>query len=114
MNNVGNIDGPFARIINHRVSVSQDTSMNGTFLLELDRHADSPVVGKNAFILERTGKRVSVSGFADELGKPLLLDVVHAAVVYDVHNSSDSYLLIIHNALFVESLDCALINPFIM
>ena len=109
-----NIDGPFARIIRHRVSVSSSIPADGIFSLELDSHADSPVVGKNAFVLERTGKKVSVSGFADDLGKPLLLDVVHAAVMFDPPDSSDSYLFVIHNALFVESLDCALINPFMM
>ena len=113
MNNIGKIDGPFARIINHRVSVSSASSVDGIFSLELDSHADSPVVGKNSFILERTGKKVSVSGFTNDLRKPLLLDVVHAAVMYDDPESSDSYLLVLHNAVFVESLDCALINPFI-
>ena len=88
--------------------------MNSIFSLELDSHAGSSVVQKNAFILEQTGKKILVSGFADDLGKLVLLDVVHAAVMYDVPDSSDSYLLMIHNTLLVESLDYALINLFIV
>ena len=33
--------------------------------LELDSHADSSVVGKHARILERSNKRVSVSGWKE-------------------------------------------------
>ena len=82
--------------------------------VELDSHADSPVVGDNAHILEYTGKKVSVVGFTDALGKSLLVDVVHAAVVYDCATTGQSYLMIIHNALHVKSMDVCLLNPFIM
>ena len=51
---------------------------NGASKIELDSHAGSPVVGANVHILEWTGRTVSVCGFTDELGKPLLVEVVHA------------------------------------
>ena len=79
---VKEIDGPFARIISHKVAVNKNVGIDCS-KIELDSHADSPVAGANARILERTGRTVSVRGFTDELGKPLLVDVVHAAVVYD-------------------------------
>ena len=50
---------------------------------ELDSHADSPVVGKYAWILEDTGRRASVTGFTSDIGKPMSVPVVNAAVVYD-------------------------------
>ena len=82
--------------------------------LELDSHADSPVVGNGAHILEQTGRKVSVSGFTNELGKPMLVDVVNAVITYDCPRTGLSYPLLINNALFVPSIDCCLINPFIM
>ncbi len=111
-NTVGTVDERFARIIHHKVSVSATSVMGST--VELDSHADSPVVGEDAFILERTGRKVSVSGFTDTLGKSLLMDVVHAAAAYDCDKSGKSYLMIIHNALLVSSLKSCLINPFMM
>ena len=50
---------------------------------ELDSHADSPVVGRNCKILEFTGMKASVSGFTSDLGKPMTIPVVNAAVCYD-------------------------------
>ena len=46
----------FANIIHHRVRVS--ATKIGDSAMELDSHADSPVVGEDAFILERTGRKV--------------------------------------------------------
>ncbi len=82
--------------------------------VELDSHADSPVIGNNTHILEYTGKKVSVVGFTNALGKSLLVDVVHAAVVYDCDTTGQSFLIVIHNAIYVKSMDVCLINPFIM
>ena len=106
------VDGPFARIIQHKVSVS--VLKNEDSKVELDSNVDSPVIGENAYILEHTGKKVSVSGFTDALGKSLVVDVVHAAVAYDCDTSGKTYLVILHNALLVPSLQSCLINPFIM
>ena len=87
---------------------------NGASKIELDSHADLPVAGSNARILERTGRTVSVYGFTDELCKPLLVEVVHSAVVFDCPTTGNSYVMVLNNAPHVPSLDCSLINPFIM
>lgn len=79
----------------------------------MDSHADSHVVGVNAYVLERTGRTVSVSGFTDELGTTLL-NVVHATVVYDCDQAGHSYVLIMYNVLHVPPMECSLINPFMM
>ena len=55
--------------------------------LELDSHANSPVVGKYARILENTDRLVSVSGFSDAIGKPITLQVVNAPLAYDCEYS---------------------------
>ena len=107
------IDGPLARIIKHRVAIT-NVNNYGTLKLELDSHADSPVVGNGAHVLEHTGKKVSVSGFTDELGKPMLVDVVHAVITYDCAQTGMSYPMLINNAILVPSVDCCLINPFML
>ena len=114
---VQTIDGPLARIIKHRVSITNvddyDESDN-TIRLELDSHADSPAVGRGAHVLEYTGRKVTVSGFTDALGEPMSVDVVHAVITYDCPISGSSYPMLISNALLVPSVDCCLINPFMM
>ena len=71
-------------------------------MIELDRHADSPVVGKYAHILQQTGKQVNVSGFTDQLGAAIPVDVVDAAMAYDCNNTGRSYIMIIWNALHLR------------
>ena len=69
-----NISPGLIEKIASRISVavqSDEENLNSTS--ELDSHADSVVVGRMARILERTGKMVSVSGFTDKLGKPLIV-----------------------------------------
>ena len=56
---------------------THDKVMSAT---ELDSHADSPVAGKYATVLEESGKRVHVSGFTKSLGNPLSVPVVTATV----------------------------------
>ena len=116
-NGVLTIDGPLAHIINHRVSISgvDDGGGKNDFIrLELDSHADSLVVGRGAHVLEYTGRKVTVSGFTDVLGEPMLVDVVHVLITYDCPVTGNSYPMMISNALLVLSVDCCLINPFMM
>ena len=81
---------------------------------ELDSHADSPVVGGYAKILEDTGKTVTVSGFTSALGKPLSVSVVNAAVAYDCELSGETRILVIYNALYFKDMEVNLIPPFMM
>ena len=107
----------FEHHLRFKVSASStlsDDSESKSSTLELDSHADSPVLGRHARILERTGRKVSVSGFSDEIGKPILLDVVHGALVYDCPFTGDSILIIIYNALYMQSMEASLIPPFMM
>ena len=81
---------------------------------ELDSHADSPVVGRNAYILEYTAHTVNVHGFAEDLGNLQAIPVVHAIVAYDCPLTAHTYLLRIHNAIYIESMTVNLIPPFMM
>ena len=101
--------------IGSRISAAiQFEEEDTTSTIELDSHADSAVVGRAARILERTGKVVNVSGFTDKLGKPLRVEVVHAALVYDCHVTGKVYLCIIRNALHVPEMKECLVHPLMM
>ena len=107
------ISSAFSAHILYRIA--QATSEDGdSSAIELDSHADSPVVGKNSFILRRTGKQVNVSGFTDRLGSAIPVDVVDAAVAYDCNYTGNTYIMIIRNALYLREMRVNLIPPFMM
>ena len=81
---------------------------------ELDSHADSPVVGKYARILEDTGRRATVTGFTSDLGKPMSVPVVNAAVAYDCELTGETHILVLCNALHFQRMENNLIPPFMM
>ena len=97
----------------HRISTAATIEEEGS-AIELDSHADSPVVGKHAHILRRTGNQVNVSGFTDRSGSTIPVDVVDATMTYDCAFSGRSYLMIIRNALYLKEMTVALIPPFMM
>ena len=82
--------------------------------LELDSHADSPVLGHHARITRNTGRFVSVRGFTDELGAPIRVPVVDGAVKYECEFTGKSYALHIRNALHMPSMKNHLIPPIMM
>ena len=70
---------------------------------ELDSHANMIVLGEDCFIFESTGKTCNVEPFSTELGIAQDIAVVDAALTYDCPLSHETYLLIIRNALHIES-----------
>ena len=88
--------------------------MNTVSATELDSHADSPVVGRFTRTLEDTGIQASVSGFTSDLGKPLTVPVVNAAVAYDCEFTGETRIMIICNALHFKNMEVNLIPPFMM
>ena len=96
----------------HRIAVSVDEKDGCR--LELDSHADSPVLGKSAVIIKKTDRRVSVRGFADEIGKTISVPVVDGVLAYDCEFTGETVLMIIRNALHVPSMNNHLIPPFMM
>ena len=40
-------------------------------------------------------KRVSVSGFTDDLGNPIVLNVIHDTIAHECEYSGDTYVMII-------------------
>ena len=84
-----------------------------TMKLELDSHADSPILGNKTHVLDYTSWKVSVSGCTDELGNPLLVEVINMVVTNYFEEIGSSYFLLINNVLLILSIDCCLISSFI-
>ena len=108
----------FSSYLNQRFTVSTANSSSGeettpdfVAATELDSHADSPVVGINCAILEDTGKTAKVSGFTSELGKPITVPIVKAAVAYDCEYTAETHILVIHYALYFRNMNSNLIPP---
>ena len=80
---------------------------------ELDSHTNMPVVGKHAYIIAETGKKVDVSPFTPDY-KPLTVPLVDATIKYDNPYNGKSYILVLRNALYVPSMDNNLIPPFML
>ena len=82
--------------------------------MRLDSHAVSPVVGYNAYVWRDTGKTISVGGFSKALGRMSSVPIVDAMVTYECPYTNQSYLLVIHNALYVPENEDCYIAPFLM
>ena len=74
-----NISSDFSTHLLHQIATTASIEEEGS-VIELGSHADSPVVGKHAHILRRTGKQMNVSGFTDQINEAIPDDVVDAAM----------------------------------
>ena len=81
---------------------------------ELDSHADSPMVGSYSTVLEYTGRKANVTGFTEDLRRPMTVPVVNAALAYDCDITGETRILVVCNALYFKNMDVNLIPPFMM
>ena len=87
--------------------------MNVESCTELDSHANMPVVGKHAYIIAETSKKVDVSLFTPDY-QPLTVPLVDTTVRYDNPYNGKSYILVLQNELYVPLMDNNLIPPFML
>ena len=87
-----------------------DNSISRT---ELDSHANMPVVGSESQVLCHTGKTASVCPYNPDYA-PKEIPIVDAALLYQDTFTGKDIVLVIRNALHVESMHSNLIPPFIM
>ena len=71
------------------------------------------VVGKNAYILSDTGVTAEVNAFTPDHA-PMTIKIVDVVVQYDCTYYRTTYILVIQNALHVESTSKNLIPPFMI
>ena len=81
---------------------------------ELDSHANMVVLGRNSFIFESTGKTCNVKPFSEEIGVAEDVPIVDGAIAYDDPITGKTYILLVRNALYIQSMSHNLIPPFIM
>ena len=81
--------------------------------MELDSHADSPVVGSEALIVRTHDSKVRVNGFTSELVSKTV-DVVGAAVSYECEFTVKVCMMVIRNGLHIKEMKHNLLSPFIM
>ena len=80
---------------------------------ELDSHANMTVVGLDAYVISETGRTAVIQPYSPDYDIKDI-PIVHAAVQYDCPYNGDSYVLVIRNALHVQSMKHNLIPPFLM
>ena len=80
---------------------------------ESDSHDNTAVLGKNTLIIADTGKTAHVTPFTPNY-KSTENVIFDGAIAYDCPYSRTSYILLIHNALYVPSMAHTLIPPFVM
>ena len=71
------------------------------------------VVGKDCFIFESTGKTCNVEPFTADLGVATNIPIVDADLAYDCPFTHETYILIIRNALYIDSMKHNLIPPLL-
>ena len=81
---------------------------------ELDSHANMVVVGKHCWIIFRIKQSVDVSVFANDVDGLKIVPMVKAHLSYDCKRILKTYLLVVRNVLYIESMLHNLISLFIM
>ena len=82
---------------------------------ELDSHENMVVVGKHCWIISCSKQSVDVSAFADDDVEGLKsVPIVDALLTYNYKRTMKTYLLVVRNVLYVESMLHNLTPPFIM
>ena len=87
------------------LNISASSTSDYITLTELDYHADSPVVVKNAMILYKNEMTVNVTPFSDDSGMMPEVPVFHVAVACDCPITGNSTILIINNAIYIKEME---------
>jgi hypothetical protein len=91
-------------------SVGQVKGVNRS---DLDSHADACIVGKEALLSYDFDREVTVSGY-DPSGETKSLRTVSAALGYVIPETGKNVLLIIHQAIYLPTLDHNLLSTMQM
>ena len=96
------------------MNANKDEDENSDSRSELDSRANMVVLRKHCYIISSSGRHAEVNAFAREVGRMKSVPIVDAAIFYDFPYSMKTYLLIVINALYVQSMTNNLIRPLIM
>ena len=81
--------------------------------MDLDSHANMPVLGKGAYVLADLDKACEVAPYHPGYD-PIRIPMVDAAVKYESPFDGREYILVVRGALHVPSMDYHLIPPFML
>ena len=81
---------------------------------ELDSHANMAVIGRNAYILNNSGRTAQISPFTPDYEALSEVPIVDAAILYECPHRNKAHVLIVRNALSIPAMEHNLIPPFIM
>ena len=95
------------------MNANEDKDENSDSCSELDSHANMVVLGQHCYIISSSDRHAEVNAFPREVGRMKGVPTVDAAIVYDCSYSMKTYLLIVRNAFYVQSMTNNLIPPFI-
>ena len=112
----------YPRVNSHlqqRIQVSSvhslDDAVSGQVVRsDFDSHANMIVVGKECYIISRSGRHAEVNAFSQEVGRMDHVPIIDAAVAYDCPFTNVTYILIARNVLYVPSMTHNFIPPFIL
>ena len=93
---------------------NEDKDENSDSSSELDSHANMVFLGQHCYIISSSSRHAEVNAFSREVGRMKSVLIVDVAIVYDFPYSMKTYLLIVRNALYVQSMKNNLIPLFIM
>jgi hypothetical protein len=79
---------------------------------ELDSHANMAVAGCDCTIIARSGCFANVTPFHKDLPAMEMVEIGDAMVAYDDPISQRTYLLVMRNALLIQSMDQNLLPRF--
>ena len=87
-----------------------DSEDLGGTRMELDSHANMPVVVRRSYIINYSGQKVDVRPFTPQY-QSMEAELVDAALLYECPYEGKSHILLIRNAIHVDSMDNNLIPP---
>ena len=99
-----------SEVTSRQISTMNMKTIRGS---KIDNHANTCVVGNNALITHDYQQPVSVSGYDPATGSQQL-KIVSAAVAYDDHNTGETTILMINQAIYVPTVEHNLLCPMQM
>ena len=90
--------------------IASTSLQNSESRMELDTHADTTVLGRNCLLIQDFNKTVSVTGWDASAGATECR-TVSGVVAYDHPVTGQTYMLVFHQAIYLESMDNHLICP---
>ena len=72
------------------------------------------ILGKQACIIQRSGKISDIRPFSNECSNMVKVTIINSALAYDCKHTTKIYLLVSSNVLYIPSMDNNKIPPFVM